>query len=228
MSRERGSAEEPPVTRQHDSSPLADEGDRRFATRLLASAARYELTPGAEARVRAAVMERRFPRPGTLLFTLLLRPAVVVALLVGASAVAGATFGRQAIVRALRRPTATGSVAPALGVPPARSHHSAAREGAAGGVASPAPVEAGPEAALVEQAMNALRRDHEPARASRLLDEYRSRYPDGALAEEALVLAIEAAVARHDDAAAAALGTSYLGRYPKGRFAAVARAAAAR
>ena len=54
-------------------------------------------------------------------------------------------------------------------------------------------------------------------RARALLARYLGRHPNGALAEEALALSIEAAVAHHD-ADAAALGARYLQRYPAGPF----------
>jgi hypothetical protein len=63
--------------------------------------------------------------------------------------------------------------------------------------------------------------DHDPARARGLLDRYLERRPNGALAEEALALTIEAALA-HRDGDAAALGTLYLRRYPSGPFRALA------
>jgi hypothetical protein len=81
------------------------------------------------------------------------------------------------------------------------------------------------EAIQIMTAVRALRQDHDPARAGALLDDYLRRYPRGALAEEALGLAIEAASAR-GDARAAALARSYLERYPRGRFLRAARAAA--
>ena len=69
--------------------------------------------------------------------------------------------------------------------------------------------------------MRALRLDHNPVRARALLATYLERHPNGALAEEALALTIEAAVAHHDGDAAA-LGARYLRRYPAGPFRALA------
>ena len=69
--------------------------------------------------------------------------------------------------------------------------------------------------------MRALRLDHDPVRARGLLAKYLERHPNGALAEEALALTIEAAVAHHDGDAAA-LGARYLRRYPAGPFRALA------
>jgi TolA-binding protein len=104
-------------------------------------------------------------------------------------------------------------------------------------MAAPPPKESAPEAAtptkaapaqetaLVMAAVRALRREHDPARAGLLLDDYLRRYPSGVLSEEALALAIEAASAR-GDARAAALARMYLARYPQGRFQHAARAAA--
>jgi hypothetical protein len=78
------------------------------------------------------------------------------------------------------------------------------------------------EPTLVATAMRALRRDHDPAGAGRLLDDYLRRWPDGALIEEALALAIEAANAR-GDARARTFATAYLQRFPSGRFGEAAR-----
>jgi hypothetical protein len=83
--------------------------------------------------------------------------------------------------------------------------------GAAAGTAAPAP-----GAALMIEAMQA-RRSGDMARAARLLSEYRSKYPDGDLQEEALALSIEAAVARGDESARS-FAAQYLKRYPGGRF----------
>src|SRR5262249_39042864 len=85
--------------------------------------------------------------------------------------------------------------------------------------ATPAPVAPSastPGGALMIEAMQA-RRAGDMARAASLLAEYRSKYPDGDLHEEALALSIEAAVARGDDNAQR-LAAQYLKRYPNGRF----------
>lgn len=69
----------------------------------------------------------------------------------------------------------------------------------------------------VVDAIQALRTDRDPARAGRLLAEYLTRYPHGALAEEAVALSIEAAAARHSPSAAG-FAERYLREYPRGRF----------
>jgi hypothetical protein len=70
----------------------------------------------------------------------------------------------------------------------------------------------------VLDAMIALRRNHDPERAAVLLEKYLSAHPRGALHEEALALAIEAADARADRASAQSLARLYQARYPRGRF----------
>jgi len=77
------------------------------------------------------------------------------------------------------------------------------------------------ETQAVLAGMRALRLDHDPVRARALLAAYLERHPNGALAEEALALTIEAAVA-HRDGDASALGARYLRRYPAGPFRALA------
>lgn len=74
------------------------------------------------------------------------------------------------------------------------------------------------ETAPVLAAMRALRRDHNPARARALLESYLSEHPNGSLAEEALAMSIEAAVARQDLLDAHRLAERYLSTYPHGPF----------
>ena len=88
-------------------------------------------------------------------------------------------------------------------------------------VTSPRQLSDGPRE--LAAALAALRRDHDPARASSLAAHYVAAHPNGALVEEALILAFEAARAVDSDGAAEA--TRYLARFPDGRFAAQARAA---
>jgi len=104
--------------------------------------------------------------------------------------------------------------------------------------ARPRPLHAAPQRAKIEltpaaaataertqvlDAMVALRRDHDAPRAGHLLDQYLTTHPHGALREEALVLAIEAATARGDSATARHLAAVYADGYPSGRFREFAR-----
>ena len=68
-----------------------------------------------------------------------------------------------------------------------------------------------------------LRREHDPVRAGTLLARYLSAHPRGALREEALVLAIEAADARGDQAGGEQLAHAYQAEFPAGRFLPFAR-----
>jgi hypothetical protein len=74
----------------------------------------------------------------------------------------------------------------------------------------------------VLDALVALRREHDPVRAGTLLARYLSAHPRGALREEALVLAIEAADGRGDRAVGEQLAHVYQGEFPAGRFLAFA------
>jgi hypothetical protein len=75
----------------------------------------------------------------------------------------------------------------------------------------------------VLDALVALRREHDPVRAGALLARYLAAHPHGALREEALVLAIEAADARNDAAGAQQLAKTYQAEFPTGRFLTFAR-----
>jgi hypothetical protein len=203
-------------------------------------------TPARQQRILEAVLagERRGRRGGAVW----LRPAVAVAVLLFAGAgVAAATVGQSWVARAWSRLTAPAprSVAP----PPSRTPIGA-RVAAVGARVAPAgPAEAPPVAApgprppgsrlaarprpsrgedpsALVQAVGALRREHDPARAARLLDSYLRAYPRGALAEEALALKIEAAAALQSPRAAL-FARRYLRSYPNGRFRQAARQALA-
>ncbi len=78
------------------------------------------------------------------------------------------------------------------------------------------------EFAALVAAVKALRSDHDPGRAGVLSAEYLQRYPHGALAEEALELAMESAQARHDPQTAT-FAKRYLTRFPEGRYREMAR-----
>jgi hypothetical protein len=86
----------------------------------------------------------------------------------------------------------------------------------------PAPLLDPQESVLVHAAVRALRVDGRTSRARALLGEYLSRFPHGALAEDAVALQIEAAVAQRDSIAARRWATRYVNDFPSGRFHAVA------
>lgn len=76
----------------------------------------------------------------------------------------------------------------------------------------------------VAEALLALRKEGDAKRAQVLLSEYMRKNPSGALSEEALALAIEAAHLRRDPKAQQ-FARRYLARYPNGRHTALARRA---
>jgi hypothetical protein len=184
--------------------------------------------PVSQARMRR--VRRRLDEPRRGMGSVLLRPAVVVGVLFGLTAVAAATWGTIRAVRPRAPEPAIEVPAPAAAVEPAKRSRPApapvAAEPASDGATPrseprPRPAPAASEAAMVQAAVEALRREGDPERASRLLDQYRKRNPGGVLGEEALALAVEAALARKDPQAAD-LARQYLARYPNGRFRAVA------
>ena len=73
------------------------------------------------------------------------------------------------------------------------------------------------DAARVVEAIQALRTEHDPARAQRLLNEYLKTEPHGVLSGDALALSIEAASARSDPRAAD-YARRYLANFPKGKY----------
>jgi hypothetical protein len=77
-------------------------------------------------------------------------------------------------------------------------------------------------AALLQDAVRALRNQADPAHAGALAEQYLERFPDGPLAEEAFSIAIEAARAQ-SNGRATVLTARYLERFPNGRFAAALR-----
>jgi hypothetical protein len=112
-----------------------------------------------------------------------------------------------------------------LGAKAPRSSVVPAERSTARVIAVPArPAPAGAQARTeVLDALVALRRDHDPVRAGALVDKYLADYPRGALREEALVLAIEAADARGDHLAGWRWARIYEAEYPRGRFRQFAR-----
>jgi hypothetical protein len=233
--------------RERDAPTSEVEAD---AIGLVRSQGRYQPPPGRKQRVRARLLEHRiddrraYARPFFV--------AAVVAMIVFAVGTSVA-LGRQWIARSYRTFAARlhldrddeGSSAarspsapvPLPAVPPpasapdetAPAPESAADDGPAAAPRASAghARSTGRSERLVFEAMRALRQEGQPERASRLLDEYLRRYPDGALAEEALTLSIEAASARSDPRARE-LAARYLAKYPNGRFRSAAERALAR
>jgi hypothetical protein len=224
----------------------ADDWAVALAARLVASAEPTRPSEARKARVRAVLRSPVRRRSGVLRYALV--TSIILALAGGAAAAVGGW-----VARAKRRAGAAVLPAPAL-PPAVRDHRGTRAWGelpasspalaiapsqpavVASCPPSPAPAPrrraraaasqppAEEDGILVMQAMAALRRDHEPVRAGRLLADYLRLHPDGVLAEDALALALEAAVQR-DDPGAGALAAHYLRRFPAGRFAATARAA---
>jgi len=229
--------------------PLRDSPDS--ADPDVAAAARLLLRVGPLARSRLTQrrvrqqLESRHHQP----VTRALRPAVVVGVLCGLAATAGATWGvlsaansfqresgvldapvvppvgpavpRRVESRAPPKTQASAEPAPQALPPAALPPHSSAR------LVAPKPAKATrapaqSEALLVHRAVKELRGGGDPERARQLLEQYRAANPSGELAEEALVLSIEAAVAKGDPDAQR-LARQYLTRYPNGRFVAAAR-----
>jgi hypothetical protein len=99
--------------------------------------------------------------------------------------------------------------------PGATASHKAGSESSPGGA-----VGAGEnESALIVNAVRALRRDGNAARAQALAEEALQRYPQGMQVEEAMALAMEAASARGDVSGARRAAQRYLERFGGGRFA---------
>ncbi len=216
-----------PLKKQRDAASAAE-------AQLTALVAACEPLAVGETRKRQSLVSirDRINHAPTWRFTL--RFGVVAAVLLMAGG-AGAAFGvhrwkgeRRAVaapvtaaaaIQPLPRPAGRSRIAdPPAEAPPPAIVRRASRARLARAPESPA---------LVVAAIQALRQDREPARASRLLADYLRAYPRGALAEEAVALSIEAADARHSPAALA-FAERYLRDYPQGRFHATAAQALAR
>jgi hypothetical protein len=232
------------MRREDDPARLADDpGLDPWIGDLLRSTEPYAAPPGRKQRVllgfgrRAARRTPRLLRPAIVLGILVGCGAFASAALGPWRGWIGRAYERLVAptpIAAASRPRVHAAAAPrlALVTPPAPVALSpvapprtpiAIREPAAAPRArhvapsAATPPQAETESQLVLEAMRALRLEKNPVRARALLARYLQRNPGGALAEEALALSIEAAVAHHD-ADAAALGARYLRRYPSGPF----------
>jgi hypothetical protein len=212
------------------------EGREPAAAALIAAVAAVEplrVSPYRQAQVLARVLEGR--RPRQWLLRLLLRPAFAIAVLLLAGIATAATvapplgllrWGWRSTHKTVplvesRRSTPTRNVVPqwaepVVEAPPQDLHPRATRPHAGAG--------AGESPARVVAAVRALRSENDPASAQRLALGYLRTYPHGALAEEALAVAIDAG-ARCQDPDTAQLAARYLRNYPNGRFRLVAQQA---
>src|SRR5688572_30508540 len=197
-----------------------------------------DLSEETKQAVYASVLKRQ-PMRRSGARVAMLRPAVVfTVLLVAGGATAAATLGQRWIENK-RRPM---PVIPAV-VPPKPLDSPApsqAQPAVAGGPVDLRRAEPpiarrrssrvraySEDPSEVVMAVEALRKQRDPARAAKLLAQYLAAHPGGALVEEAVALSIEAAAARHDPAAAD-FARRYLRDYPNGRFRQTAEAALSR
>jgi len=216
---------------------LLDEAEPMLAglTALVASAERHQSSPFAKRHVQSRLTRALAgDRPG--LGRRLLRPALLSsgALLVAATAAAA---GYRLLSAKKSEPAAPEASAAPLSDP--HTKPSQVRPPAMLPPAAPAPAvelpsakrldkpRVGEDPSQVAEAVRALRKQGDAARAQTLLDQYLKANPHGALAEDALALSIEAAAARKDPRAAD-YARRYLSRYPNGRFKSVAERAVAR
>jgi hypothetical protein len=207
---------------------LVDQADPRLGalTALVASSEPHQSSPFSKRHVQSRIARVLQGGAGK---RLLLRPAWLAAgglLIAGAAAAAGYSWLGPAKQSAPIAPPAAvlaPSVQPASVVPRAArpADEPAPAEAASAPDAPSAKHEAKPQAgedpSQVAEAVRALRKQGDAARAQALLDQYLKTNPHGALAEDALALSIEAAAARKDPRAAD-YARRYLARYPNGRF----------
>ncbi|HSS37240.1 MAG TPA: hypothetical protein VLT58_00580 [Polyangia bacterium] len=229
------------MNRLRDESAIDPVGERGI--RILRKVEPAPRSPEMKMRVWAALQTSDATKPAPRLSASLLGPLNKLALGAGilafAATAAGAIGGRwiakrvealrapstpavaherPRVVRRLAEATTPAAAEPATPIVPPVATRSPARQVETPRLRREAPSPAR-ERTQVLDALIALRRDHDPERAQALLDPYLQRSRQGALREEALVLAIEAADARSDRARAARLARVYQDEYPGGRFA---------
>jgi hypothetical protein len=210
------------------------ESPERFLADLIRAVEPTAPDPFRKQRVLLSVMRPRERRASSL------RPAIVVLSAVVAVA-AGAALGRAWFSPAARRasPVEPGNAVvlptpllpeegrPAEPEPQAQEPAQAttALVGPRSRTAPSAPEKPkGEDPGGLVDAIHALRTEHDPVRAGELLSRYIAIYPNGVLTEDALALAIEAAVARRDPRATE-YANRYLKQFPQGRFTKVAHKA---
>jgi hypothetical protein len=219
---------------------LLDEADPSLGVlvELLQSAARHEGNPFAKRSMQSRISRALSEGGGR---RLALRPAllgVAGVLLAATGAAAGysmlapAPAKDQPVVASappvLKAPSGAVAAAPPLApTEPAPAPAPAEPVAATSASAKRSAPRPGEDPSQVAEAVRALRKQGDFARAQALLEQYLKNNPRGALAEDALALSIEAAAARKDPRAAD-YARRYLARYPNGRFRAVAERALSR
>jgi hypothetical protein len=225
----------------------SDEPVFRRGVELLRQTPATPEVPPMQQRVWRSIQRAPAPAPAARgLRTLVLKLALVVIVCLGAGT-AGAVITRRWIVPTLddappatprSTPLPARAEKPSAPVPPAAAAAPAIETVDARRISRPPPRSAPKKAAAsplpsaasvarerteVLDALVALRREHDAIRAGALLTRYLAAHPQGALREEALVLAIEAADARKDGPAAERLAQTYQAEFPGGRFLSFAR-----
>lgn len=212
----------------------------QWAVSLLAQAEPYQEVPGRRERVWLGLRSRRLRRP--LRWQLGFAALALSAGAAFASALAGwptwlaRLAGRTSSApppTTVARPTVEPTTPPAVAPPTAEVPAPAASTPVPSAAGNPVPQSAHPrrqanantnanangteDTGPLLEAMRALRIEHNPVRARQLLTDYLGQHPRGFLAEEALVMLVEAAAAHHDSDAAA-LVARYHRLYPDGAF----------
>jgi hypothetical protein len=210
----------------------------KWAASLLREATPYQSAPGHKERVWMALPAARSYRPAKLRFAFAVAAWLVCGICTSAALAqwpawlahtidgivpSAPTFTPPPPVQRLHHASSGRSALPGLVVPseaapvampqPQTTEEpaSAARPKRASKAAQP------DDLGLLLDAMRALRVERNPVRARALLTAYLDRHPKGELAEEALVMLVEAAVAHHDSDAQA-LVARYHKLYPRGVF----------
>lgn len=236
-------AEQRPTPLRSGAEPTsAREPAAQWAVSLLAEAEPYQEVPGRRERVLLGLRSRRLrrPRPWKLAFAALALSAsaafasaaiagwpVWLAHLIGRASSVPPVETSPAARPAIAKPTDDRATAPAVVPPAAEPPPSTAPTAVPPPVDNPVPqavhgrrqgnANAPEDTGPLLEAMRALRIEHNPVRARQLLTDYLGQHPRGFLAEEALVMLVEAAAAHHDSDAAA-LVARYHRLYPDGAF----------
>jgi hypothetical protein len=229
--------EQDPVRLSMDPDSAADPS-ASWAVSLLREATPYQSAPGHKERVWMALPAARSYRPSRLRIAFAVAAWLVCGICASAALAqwpawlahtidgivpSATTFAPPPPVQRLRhapgeRSSVPGLVLPSEAAPVATPQPQTSDEPASAARPKRASKAAQPDdLGLLLDAMRALRVERNPVRARALLTAYLDRHPKGELAEEALVMLVEAAVAHHDSDAQA-LVARYHKLYPRGVF----------